>query len=241
MTASTVNMTGINKRYGSKQVIDDVHLAIEKGQIYGLIGPSGAGKTTLVKMMVGMEKTDSGQVIVLGTKMPNVEMLQHIGYMAQADALYTELTGAENLAFFASLFKLSRMQQKERIAYTAQLVQLTEHLNERVANYSGGMKRRLSLAIALIQNPPLLILDEPTVGIDPKLRLSIWEELRRLCDEEGKSIIITTHVMDEAAKCDQLAMIRDGKVIVSGSPQSLMAQYEASNLETVFLQAGEAK
>ncbi|MGL4374788.1 MAG: ATP-binding cassette domain-containing protein, partial [Turicibacter sp.] len=132
-------------------------------------------------------------------------------------------------------------QQKERIAYVAHLVDLSEHLKKKVSAYSGGMKRRLSLAVALIQDPKLLILDEPTVGIDPTLRVSIWKELIRLKEEEQKTIIITTHVMDEAAKCDCLSMIREGRIITNGSPQDLIYKYQVSNLEEVFLMAGGDK
>ncbi|MDP4092905.1 MAG: ABC transporter ATP-binding protein [Bacillota bacterium] len=233
-----VMVDSINKSYNNRSVLNNVNLNIEKGQIYGLIGPSGAGKTTLVKIIVGMEKADSGLIKVLDKNMPNLDILQDIGYMSQSDALYTELTGEENLKFFASLFKLKKSDQKTRMEYVADLVNLTGELKKKVSHYSGGMKRRLSLAIALIQNPSVLILDEPTVGIDPELRFSIWNELRRLKNTEDKTIIVTTHVMDEAAKCDMLAMIRDGKLLTNGTPENLMAAYQVSNLEDVFLKAG---
>lgn len=233
-----VTVEQVSKIYGKRTVLNDVSLNIERGRIYGLIGPSGAGKTTLVKIMVGMEKADMGKVHVLNKRMPNLEILQDIGYMAQADALYTELTGEENLRFFASLFKLNKAEQKKRIAYTADLVNLTQELNKKVSAYSGGMKRRLSLAIALIQDPDVLILDEPTIGIDPELRFSIWNELRRLQSKEGKTIIVTTHVMDEAAKCDVLAMVREGIILANGTPGELIESYKAESLEDVFLKAG---
>lgn len=234
----TVQVEDVSKSFGSRPVLRNVSLEVESGQIYGLIGPSGAGKTTLVKLLVGMDLPDSGTVRVLGTKVPNLDLLQSIGYMAQSDALYTELTGAENLKFFASLFKLNKAEQVARIAYAAELVKLTNELSKKVGAYSGGMKRRLSLAIALIQNPKLLILDEPTVGIDPELRLQVWNELIRLKEREGKTILVTTHVMDEAGRCDRLAMVREGRIIAHGTPDSLMKLYDADSLEGVFLQAG---
>lgn len=237
---TAIHVDQVTKRFGKKEVLKDISLSIETGQIFGLIGPSGAGKTTVVKMLVGMDKPDEGAIMVLGQKMPHLEVLQRIGYMAQSDALYNDLTAMENLSFFASLFKLNKQLKKERIAYAAEIVQLSDELNKRVSAYSGGMKRRLSLAIALIQDPQLLILDEPTVGIDPELRKSIWEELFRL-KGEGKNIIVTTHVMDEAEKCDSLAMVRDGKIITSGTPAVLKAMYEVTSLEEVFLQAGGVK
>ncbi|MET3698522.1 ABC-2 type transport system ATP-binding protein [Bacillus oleivorans] len=231
----------ISKSFGKKVVLSQIDLKIEEGKIYGFIGPSGAGKTTLVKMIVGMDQPDTGTIHVLDKKVPNLELLQEIGYMAQSDALYTELTGKENLQFFASLFKLNRAEMKERIAYAADLVNLTSDLNKKVSAYSGGMKRRLSLAIALIQNPKILILDEPTVGIDPELRLSIWNELLRLKKEEGKTIIVTTHVMDEAEKCDFIAMVRDGVILTSGTPAELKQFYHAESFDEVFLNAGRVK
>lgn len=234
----TIKVDGVSKSFGKKMVLDNINLNIKKGQIYGLIGPSGAGKTTLVKLMVGMDRADTGTIQVLNKRMPNLEILQDIGYMAQADALYTELTGEENLKFFASLFKLNKKEQKERIAYAANLVNLTDELTKRVSAYSGGMKRRLSLAIALIQNPSILILDEPTVGIDPELSFGIWNELLRLKNKEDKTIIVTTHVMGEAQKCDFLTMIREGCILTSGTPKELMDSYKVNNLEDVFLKAG---
>jgi ABC-2 type transport system ATP-binding protein len=236
MTAS-IMIRDVNKRFGTTDVLKDINLTVEPGQIYGLIGPSGAGKTTLVKIIVGMDRPTEGEVKVLNTSVPNLQLLQKIGYMAQADALYTDLTGEENLAFFASLFSLKKSEQQTRIHYAAGLVNLTADLKKRVQAYSGGMKRRLSLAVALIQDPEILILDEPTVGIDPELRLSIWKELYRLRDA-GKTILVTTHVMEEAEKCDQLAMVRDGSILISGSPAELKEQFSITSLEEVFLQAG---
>jgi ABC-2 type transport system ATP-binding protein len=234
---STIVITDVSKNFGKKKVLNQISLTVESGSIFGLIGPSGSGKTTLVKIIVGMDSPTQGDVQVLNTAVPNLKLLQRIGYMAQADALYSDLTGEENLAFFASLFKLKKDVQKERIAYSAGLVNLTDDLKKKVQNYSGGMKRRLSLAVALIQDPEILILDEPTVGIDPELRQSIWAELFRL-KNEGKTILVTTHVMDEAEKCDRLAMVRDGEIITSGSPAELKHQYGITSLEEVFLKAG---
>ncbi|WP_078381836.1 ABC transporter ATP-binding protein [Sutcliffiella halmapala] len=234
----TIEIENVTKSFGKKVVLNEINLSIEEGRIYGFIGPSGAGKTTLVKMIVGMDTPAKGSIHVLKKKMPNLELLQDIGYMAQSDALYIELTGKENLQFFASLYKLTKTEMKERIAYAADLVNLTKELSKKVSTYSGGMKRRLSLAIALIQNPKILILDEPTVGIDPELRLSIWNELLRLKEEEGKTIIVTTHVMDEAERCDFIAMIRDGHILANGTPKELKELYNAANFDEVFLNAG---
>ncbi|WML59077.1 ABC transporter ATP-binding protein [Neobacillus sp. PS2-9] len=235
---STIKVEQVSKSFGKKTVLSNVNLTIEKGQLFGFIGPSGAGKTTLVKMIVGMEKADTGSIHVLDQKMPNLALMQDIGYMAQSDALYVDLTGEENLKLFASLYKIKKADQKKRIAYVSSLVNLTDDLKKRVAAYSGGMKRRLSLAIALIQDPKILILDEPTVGIDPELKLAIWKEFLRLKEDEQKTIIVTTHVMDEAERCDYIAMVRDGRILTSGSPSELKALYETDNFDEVFLRAG---
>ncbi|NYV65792.1 ABC transporter ATP-binding protein [Bacillus sp. Gen3] len=232
-----IQINQVSKSFGKKNVLSKIDLSIHSGQIYGLIGPSGSGKTTLIKIIVGMDSTSTGTVHVLNTTMPNLNILQRIGYMAQSDALYPELTGEENMVFFASLFKLKKAELKQRIAYAARLVDLTSHLSKKVGAYSGGMKRRLSLAIALVHNPEILILDEPTVGIDPELRLSIWNELANL-KKAGKTILVTTHVMDEAEKCDCLAMVRDGEILATGSPSELMKMCKVNQIEAVFLKAG---
>ncbi|GKX68192.1 ABC transporter ATP-binding protein [Inconstantimicrobium mannanitabidum] len=229
-----VKVSNVVKKYSKVTVLNNINLEVKEGEIIGLIGPSGSGKTTLVKSIMGMEKIDSGMVEVLGEKIPNLKVLNNIGYMAQSDALYEELTGKENLEFFAKLFRLSKSEIRERIEYTAKLVNLEENLSKRVGNYSGGMKRRLSLAACLIQDPKLLILDEPTVGIDPKLRFSIWKELKAL-KQQGKTIIVTTHVIDEAEKCDKLALIRDGQIIATGSVAELKEKFKVNTVEEIFM------
>lgn len=234
---SIVQVKKVSKKYGKSYVLEKIELDVTKGEIVGLIGPSGAGKTTLVKTIIGMEKPDEGSVTVFDTLIPNRKILNKIGYMAQSDALYEELTGKENLIFFAKLFVINKNELIKRINYVAGLVNLNDHLSKKVCNYSGGMKRRLSLAISLVQNPDLLILDEPTVGIDPELRASIWIELKQL-KNKGKSIIITTHVMDEAEKCDRLVLIRDGKAITTGTPFELKELFNVNIIEEVFLKIG---
>lgn len=232
-----IHINHVTKRYGKKEVLTDIQLDMAVGEIFGLIGPSGAGKTTLIRIVVGMENTTAGEVEILGDTGMNLSKLEKIGYMAQSDALYPELTGKENMEFFASMYSMSRKIQKERIAFIAELVKLTPDLSRKVETYSGGMKRRLSLAIALIHDPMVLVLDEPTVGMDPELRVSIWNELTRL-KHEGKTIVVTTHIMDEAERCDRLGMVRAGKMITVGSPDQLRAQFGIHNLEEIFIKAG---
>jgi len=238
MGNQAISIKSLEKRFQHKQVIAPLSLDVPKGQLMGLLGPSGCGKTTLIKMIMGMLKPDSGTIQVLDLNAPHKQLLNDIGYMAQSDALYTDLTGEENLHFFAKLYSLSKAERIERVAYAASLVRLTDDLRQKVENYSGGMKRRLSLAIALIQNPKLLILDEPTVGIDPVLKKEIWQELIRLKDQEQKTILVTTHAMDEAERCDQLAMLRSGHIIAQGTPQELKEQYQAKDFDEVFVKAG---
>lgn len=207
---------------------------MNQAETFGILGPSGSGKTTLVKLLTGIDEVTSGEVTVLGVRMPKLAMLQQIGYMAQSDALYTELSAKENLEFFAALYGLKGGNRTRRIGDVMELVNLQEHLRRRVDQYSGGMKRRLSLAIALLHEPPLLLLDEPTVGIDPVLRQSIWKELKAL-NRKGTTIVLTTHVMDEAEKCDRLAMIRDGVLLAADTPAGLLEATGTASIEEAFL------
>src|SRR5699024_457074 len=235
---NVIDLSQISKSFKDKTIIDDIDLSIHEGEIFALLGPSGGGKTTLIKMIIGMLRQDKGTIRIFGKPIKEAAQLQQIGYMAQQDALYEALSGGENLNFFVKLFRLPKDNRQERIAYAADLVQLTDQLDTRVRFYSGGMKRRLSLAIALIQNPQLLILDEPTVGIDPILKKSIWREFERLKREERKTILITTHVMDEAERCDTVAMLHNGTIIANGAPRDLKETYHADHFDDVFLRAG---
>lgn len=237
MVTNTIDVRDVAKKFGDNPVLKQVSLQLPVGQIMGLIGPSGAGKTTLVKAILGMEKIDAGTTTVLGTTMPNRKIMQRIGYMAQSDALYENLTARENIRFFAELMSVPKAQLAAAIAHAAQVVNLNDALDRRVSAYSGGMKRRLSLAIALVQDPELLILDEPTVGIDPELRQQIWAELYQL-KAQGKSVLVTTHVMDEAEHCDYLMLIREGIALAQGTPQQLEQDYAVPTIEQVFLKAG---
>jgi ABC-2 type transport system ATP-binding protein len=232
-----IRIEHVNKCFGKKQVLYDISLNVPYAQILGLLGPSGSGKTTLVKMIAGIDSATSGEVYVLDHKMPKLVLMGKIGYMAQSDALYSELTAEENIKFFASMYNLTKLKRKQRIQEVMQLVNLSEHLKKQVKQYSGGMKRRLSLAIALIHEPPILLLDEPTVGIDPVLRKSIWNELYKL-NHSGTTIIVTTHVMDEVEKCHNLGMIRDGKLIAVGSPEELKRATSSATIEEAFLYYG---
>ncbi len=230
-------MNHVNKYFGEKQVLKEVSLKVAYGSIYGLLGPSGCGKTTTVKIMAGISESTSGETYVLGQKMPQLSLMNGIGYMAQSDALYMMLSAADNLEFFASIYGMKRAQYKKRILEVMELVNLSNDLNKPVAAYSGGMKRRLSLAMSILHNPKVLILDEPTVGIDPLLRKDIWSELYKM-SERGVTILVTTHVMDEAEKCHQLAMMREGALIAQGTPEELQQKIGASSIEEAFIYYG---
>ncbi|KMJ59255.1 ABC transporter ATP-binding protein [Bacillus sp. LL01] len=239
MSNQVCTVSQLSISFGKTEVLKNISLTIEKGEIFGFLGPSGAGKTTLVKAIAGLQVINKGTVEVLNVKMPTLSLSERIGYMAQSDALYQDLTAQENLQFFASLYKMKATERKKRIQEVMELVNLQEHLHKPVQQFSGGMKRRLSLAISLLHNPEILILDEPTVGIDPLLRKSIWQELKELTSK-GTTVLVTTHVMDEAQKCDRLAMIREGELLAVGSTEELERVTGTTNMEDAFLKLGGA-
>ena len=233
-----IKIEKLSKSFGEQKVLDKIDFNLESGEIVGLIGPSGSGKSTLIKTMLGMEKADEGEALVLDYKMPKREILSNIGYMAQSDALYEMLTGYENLEFFGKMKGVPSDKLKKEIEYIAEIVDLTDDLKKLVSKYSGGMKRRLSLAIALIGSPELLILDEPTVGIDPSLRKNIWKELFKQRDN-GVGILVTTHVMDEAELTDKVGLLLNGDIIDFDTPQQLKVKNNVNTIEEVFLKVEE--
>ena len=233
-----IEIEKLSKSFGEQKVLDKIDFKLESGEIVGLIGPSGSGKSTLIKTMLGMEKADEGEALVLDYKMPKREILSNIGYMAQSDALYEMLTGYENLDFFGKMKGVPSDKLKKEIEYIAEIVDLTDDLKKLVSKYSGGMKSRLSLAIALIGSPELLILDEPTVGIDPSLRKNIWKELFKQRDN-GVGILVTTHVMDEAELTDKVGLLLNGDIIDFDTPQQLKVKNNVKTIEEVFLKVEE--
>lgn len=237
MQQPSIILRDVSKKIGKKEVLHNLSLQIEKAEIFGLVGPSGSGKTTLIKMIAGINESTTGDVIVFNTNMPNLNEMKRIGYMAQADALYEELSAYENADFIATMYGLKGKRKKERIEEIFELVQLSEHMKKQVQHFSGGMKKRLSLAIALLHEPEILILDEPTVGIDPLLRKSIWEKFYDL-KKKGTTIIVTTHIMDEAEFCERLGLIREGNLVAIGTPEELKKQTSSGRIEDVFMLEG---
>ena len=232
-----IKVDDISRTFGKLKALTGVSMEVEPGEIVGLLGPSAAGKTTLVRIMSGADVPESGMVHVSGVKMPSLSALAGIGYMPQSDALYLELSGFENLQFIGSLFNLGGAEIIERIGAVSSMVGLDSDIHRPVQQYSGGMRRRLSLATCFLHQPKVIILDEPTVGMDPILRQSLWQEFRDHADA-GATVLVTTHIMDEAERCDRVAMLRAGRLIAMGTPSDLVSTAGVSSLESAFLHYG---
>jgi ABC-2 type transport system ATP-binding protein len=234
--APTIRAVDLVKTFGPIRAIDGVSLELGAGRIYGLLGPNGAGKTTLIRLLTGMGRATSGQAEVLGVTMPSRANLARIGYMTQSDGIYPALTAFENVHFFGSVYGVGDQAAAIR---ALEVVELADRRDSLTATLSGGMRRRLSLACALVHRPPVLFLDEPTVGVDPLLRVQFWAHFRALADA-GTTIVVSSHVMDEADRCDELLFMRGGRVIGQGSGAELRARAGTANLEEAFLRlAGE--
>ena len=233
-----VETRGLVKRYGKFTAVDHLDLRVSKGEIYGLLGPNGAGKTTTIKMLCGLLKLSGGEAHINGKQFPDRRIAAEIGYMPQETALYLGLSVHQNIAFFGDIFGLSKREIDEREKTLLDFIDLAAWRDELVANLSGGMKHRVSLACALVHMPPLLLLDEPTVGVDPELRVSFWDYFNDI-KSRGRTILITTHYMDEANRCDRIGFMRAGRLIAEGKPEELLSLTATENLEDAFMAFSE--
>jgi ABC-2 type transport system ATP-binding protein len=230
---AAVAAENVVKRFGPVLALDGLSLHVRRGEVYGLLGPNGAGKTTLIRMLVGLVRADQGEIRVLGRPMPELGVLSRIGYMTQQAALYPDLSALDNVRFFAAIYG-AEAQVEEAL----RLVELWDRRDSVVGTLSGGMRTRCSLACALVHHPDLLLLDEPTVGVDPQLRVQFWDHFRRLA-AAGTTIVVSSHVMDEAERCQRLGLIRGGKVLAEGSPDELRQLAGVERLEDAFLKLAE--
>lgn len=225
-----IEIQGLQVILGHKQILRGITCGVPKGRIVGLIGPSGSGKTTLMRTVVGAQKIKNGSIRVLDQEAGNPELRHQIGYMAQGTSVYQDLSVIENLRYFGRLLGLKR-SEADRVL---DVVDLRAQRRQTVSTLSGGQMARVSLAVALLGTPPLLILDEPTVGLDPLLRESLWELFGRLATA-GSTLLISSHVMDEAVRCNELLLMRDGELIAQGSVMSLLQQTDTKDLNSAFI------
>lgn len=232
MSQYVIKSSKLSRNFGDVKAVQALDLEVEKGRIYGFLGPNGCGKTTAIRLLTGLLKPSSGEVEVLGYQLPqDAEKLRlKIGYMTQKFSLYDDLTVKENLQFIAKIYGLSGQLQKQRIAELLNIYGLEQKKNQLAGNMSGGQRQRLGLSAATLHKPELLFLDEPTSAVDPENRREFWEQLFDLSDQ-GTSILVSTHYMDEAERCHKLAILEDGIKRADGSPEELMQQMGAHVVE----------
>jgi ABC-2 type transport system ATP-binding protein len=236
MNNNAVTVKNLSFFYGKLKVINDLSLDIPAGISFGLLGPNGSGKTTLIRLLVGLLKLKSGSIQCLGKPQASANA-RNIGYMPQLPALYNELTVFQNIDFFASIYGMkSRKQRTQRVDEVINMIDLTAKRNTQILKLSGGMKQRVSLGCAIVHNPPLIFLDEPTVGLDPELRARFWDQFEAM-NRSGTTLIISSHTMDDAAHCKKLIFLREGRIIATGTPDELRTATGSpdSTLEDAFL------
>ncbi len=227
----SIQVKSVQKRYGAFAALSDVTFDVGAGTLLGVLGPSGSGKTTLIRIIAGLLAPSSGEARVFGHAMPDRAVASRIGYMPQNYALYSDLTVKENLEFYAGMYGVNN---KQAIDSLIEQLDLTTRSNSSVYTLSGGERRRTSLAAALVNSPDLLLLDEPTVGLDPRLRVRMWERFRTMVTA-GDTLLISSHVMDEMERCDRVLLISEGRLIADGSPSELKTRAGVKTLEEVFL------
>lgn len=225
----------LRKEFNDIVAVHDLDLKIPSGLIYGLIGPNGSGKTTTIKILMGLTYPSKGSAKVMGRAIMNGRKDARVSYMPQELALYTDLTVHENVQLFSELYGTERSSFPEREREVLDIVGLAERKDDLVGHLSGGMQHRASLACALINDPELMFLDEPTVGVDPELRAGFWEYFQML-KGEGRTVVLTTHYMDEAVRCDVVGMMHKGRLIAEGAPDQLLKETGKADLEDAFLE-----
>lgn len=229
-----VEAKGLRRSFGKVVAVDGLDLQVRKGEVFGLLGPNGSGKTTLIRILCGLLKADRGEASVLGERAGSRSYLKRTGYMPQEIALYEDLTVHENLKLFGGIYGMKKDEFRARERELLTMVDLYDRKDFVLSALSGGQKHRISMAAAMVHSPELLFLDEPTVGVDPPLRVKFWSTFRKL-KEQGRTIIMSTHYMDEARNCDRIGMMRDGKLIALGTPDSVMRETGSTSLEEAFL------
>lgn len=242
MLHAMLRLTNLRKTYGSVKAVDGLSLEVRRGEVFGLLGPNGAGKSTTIGMAVGLVEPDSGTVEIEGAGSPTQPAARkHLGVAPQALALYEEMTAEENLRFFGGLYGLVGPVLAGRVSAVLEMVGLENRRHDRVKTYSGGMKRRINLAAAMVHDPPVLLLDEPTAGVDPQSRNNLLDVVRQLASA-GKTVVYTTHYMEEASKlCDRIAIMDHGKVIAAGTVAELTARFGGKSVVTVQRGEGDAQ
>ncbi|MBU6998512.1 MAG: ABC transporter ATP-binding protein [Theionarchaea archaeon] len=235
-----IHTTRLVKTFGTTTAVDNLDLTVSQGEIYGLLGPNGAGKTTVIRILSSLLVPTSGEAYVLEKRVPDKSIASTIGYMPQETALDLGLRVDEILEFYGEIFGLSASTITRKKNELLKFVDLEAWRRTLIANLSGGMKHRVSLACALIHDPCLLFLDEPTVGVDPELRFTFWDHFHAL-KEKGATVLITTHYMDEARRCDRIGFIRKGRIIAEGSPSDLLEKTGTTSLEDAFVEFSRQK
>ena len=235
---AAIVVESLTKKFGDITAVDGLSLTVDKGELFGLLGPNGAGKTTTINILCGLLEPTSGSVEVGGydVRKETSKAKKQIGVSPQETAVYPHLTGRENIELFANLHAMSKDKLKKNVDELLQKLSLRDYAKRQAGKYSGGMMRRINLAMALVHDPEIAFLDEPTVGMDPQSRRAVWDFIREL-KKRNKTVLLTTHYMEEDEElCDRVGIIDNGRLISLGTPQQLKKQFNARNLEEVFLQ-----
>jgi ABC-2 type transport system ATP-binding protein len=221
---------------GGVEIVPSLTLEIPAGSVFGMVGPSGSGKTTIMRTILGLTRLAGGSATVLGLPAGDAALRSRIGYMPQGSGVYPDLSGRENLQFYASIYRAPG----RRIDEVLDLMDLVRIADRPLSTYSGGEVQRVGLAMALMHQPELLVLDEPTVGLDPRIRRTLWDQFRAWADD-GTTLIVSTHVMDEAERCHQIAFINNGQLVTAGTPDELRLRTGRSDLESAVLALSDVR